>query len=76
LVLLDVVIPGSSSREVHDFAMAEHPRIALLYTSGYAPRGSHTRFVLEEGLPLLTKPYGPSSLLRRVRAILDEHSVR
>jgi signal transduction histidine kinase/CheY-like chemotaxis protein len=71
LLLLDVVLPGCSGREVHDAAVILRPNVTVLYTSGYSPRGIHTGFVLDEGLELLPKPYAPAELLRRVRCLLD-----
>ena len=71
LLLLDVILPGCSGKDVHDAAVAIRPDIRVLYTSGYSPRGIHTAFVLADGLELLPKPYSPQTLLRRLRATLD-----
>ncbi|MEE2663844.1 MAG: ATP-binding protein [Myxococcota bacterium] len=71
LLLLDVVLPGCSGRDVHEAALEIRPGVAALYTSGHSPRGIHTGFMLDEGLELLQKPYGPDALLRRVRSSLD-----
>ena len=43
----------------------------VLFSSGYAPDGVHTDFVLDEGMQLLQKPYGRDELLRRVRQVLE-----
>lgn len=72
LLLLDVILPGCSGKDVHDAAIAIRPDVRVLYTSGYSPRGIHTAFVLADGLELLPKPYSPETLLRRLRATLDK----
>ncbi|NOQ23653.1 MAG: PAS domain S-box protein [Candidatus Aegiribacteria sp.] len=72
LALLDVVMPGMSGREVHDVIMKTNPDIKVLFTSGYSQNCIHTRFVLDEGIQLIRKPYDPNTLLREVRDALDK----
>ena len=71
LVLLDVVMPKLSGKKVHDRVKEANPGICILFSSGYSPNAIHTRFVLEEELELLQKPYSSQTLLRRVREALD-----
>ena len=71
LVVLDVVMPGLSGRQVHDRIKKSHPGIRVLFSSGYSHNAIHTRFVLDEGLQLIQKPYSPDTLVRRVREVLD-----
>lgn len=72
LALLDVVMPGASGKDVYDAIRSINPDIRVLFTSGYSDNAIHTRFVLDEGLRLIRKPYDSDTLLREVRAVLDE----
>lgn len=48
----------------------------ILFCSGYDSETIHTRFILDEGLQLLPKPFDSEQLLRRVRTLLDAAAVR
>jgi len=72
LVLLDVVMPKRSGREVYDRIKAVCPDMPVLFCSGYAPESLHVNFILEHGINLLQKPYHTDELLREVRQQLDK----
>lgn len=72
LALLDVVMPEKSGQDVYRAIQETVPNIRVLFTSGYSANTIHTRFILDDGMMLLRKPYAPDVLLREVRAILDE----
>jgi len=72
LALLDVVMPKLGGREVMDHIQAHTSTIPFLFSSGYSENAVHTNFVIEEGLHLISKPYGKNELLRAVRKLLDE----
>jgi PAS domain S-box-containing protein len=72
LVILDVMMPGLSGREVMDVIRKQHPDVLFLFSSGYSESALHTDFVIQEGLRLIQKPYRTDDLLREVRTILDE----
>lgn len=76
LVLLDVVMPKLGGRVVYEDIKKQYPRLPFLFTSGYNPDGVHTGFILDEGIELLPKPFAPSELLRRLRALLDATQAR
>jgi len=76
LVLLDVVMPKRSGRQVRDEITKMNPDVAVLFTSGYSPNATHTRFVQDEGTHLIQKPYDPQSLLHKLREILDNAEER
>ncbi|MCK5064317.1 MAG: PAS domain S-box protein, partial [Candidatus Fermentibacteraceae bacterium] len=71
LAVLDVVMPGLGGRQVHDRIKEIHPHTRVLFSSGYSHNAIHTSFILDEGLQLIQKPYGPDALIRRVREVLD-----
>lgn len=72
LALIDIVMPGMNGKEVYNRIMEISPLTRTLFTSGYSSNAVHTRFVLDEGMQLISKPYDPDTLLRKVRAVLDE----
>lgn len=71
LVLLDVVMPKLSGRDACDRIREIDPDVCTLYTSGYSTDAIHTRFVLDEGVELIRKPYDMHVLLRKIREVLD-----
>jgi two-component system cell cycle sensor histidine kinase/response regulator CckA len=74
LLLTDVVMPGSSGREVAREIVSEHPEVRVMYMSGYTDDAIVQRGVLDPGLAYIQKPFTGDSLLRKVRQVLDtEH---
>jgi PAS domain S-box-containing protein len=71
MMLLDVIMPKLGGRELYERIRRSHPRIPVLFASGYSMDAIHTNFVLEEGLTLIQKPYLHADLLQRVRQKLD-----
>ena len=71
LAVLDVVMPKLGGREACEQMKAINPNLRVLYSSGYTANAVHPQFLLDEGLHLLQKPYGPDALLRKVRDVLD-----
>jgi PAS domain S-box-containing protein len=71
LLLLDVVMPALGGHAVFDRIRKAGSRTPILFSSGYAPDGVHTNFVLDEGTQYLQKPYTRDDLLRLVRQALD-----
>ena len=73
LVIIDIVMPGMSGRELAKLLKEEHPGIRVLFTSGYVEdRDVHG--ALDDGAGLLEKPFTATELLRRVREALDHQS--
>jgi two-component system cell cycle sensor histidine kinase/response regulator CckA len=71
LVVTDVVMHGMSGREVVEELRRRHPGLPALFVSGYPREIIAQRGVLDPGTEFLAKPFMPSALLERVRAILD-----
>jgi signal transduction histidine kinase/ActR/RegA family two-component response regulator len=73
LLLSDVVMPELGGRELAERILTMRPDIKLLFMSG------HTQDVIlkegiEAGTPFLQKPFAPSDLANKVRAVLDSHN--
>ncbi len=71
LVILDVIMPKKSGKEVYDVIRSIKPSAAVLFTSGYAAEIIHQKGIFETGLQFISKPLNPSDLLRKIREILD-----
>jgi DNA-binding response OmpR family regulator len=71
LVVTDVVMPGLDGRALADELRRHHPELRVLYVSGHAEEAIVKRGVLDPGIEFLAKPFTASSLLTRVRAVLD-----
>jgi len=74
LVLSDVVMPVMGGEEVMRHLVEIDPSVRILFSSGYVGEGIHTDFILNGGFELLSKPYGPDELLRKVRSALRSGS--
>ena len=71
LLVTDVVMPLMSGKQLATELLREHPNVRVLYVSGYTENTIVHRGVLEEGVELLAKPFSPTELRARVRALLD-----
>jgi PAS domain S-box-containing protein len=71
LLLSDLVMPGTSGRELAIQVEALRPDISILYMSGYTDDAVIRRGVLEAGMAFIQKPFGAEDLVRRVREVLD-----
>jgi len=71
LLLSDLVMPGTSGRELAVQVQALRPDIAILYMSGYTDDAVIRRGVLEAGMAFIQKPFGAEDLVRRVREVLE-----
>jgi len=69
-ILSDVVMPGTSGPQGVAMIRALHPRIRILYMSGYTDL-DHRHGALGPEDELLEKPFTADSLLRRIRMVLD-----
>ncbi len=71
LLITDVVMPGESGLELADRLQAEHPELHLLFISGYAEDSVLSNPLVDPLRNLLSKPFTPDQLLRKVREVLD-----
>lgn len=72
LVILDVIMPGKSGKEVGDEITRINPGLEILYISGYSADIIERRKILDGREHFISKPVSSSVLLKKVREMLDE----
>ena len=71
LLFTDVIMPGGiSATELAERARQRHPGIRVLFTSGYTEDAVIHNGRLDEGVNLLSKPYGRTELASALRGVL------
>ncbi|MGA3176582.1 MAG: PAS domain S-box protein [Candidatus Acidiferrum sp.] len=71
LLLTDVVMPGTSGRELASRVSPHRPGIRVLFMSGYTENVITSGGMLEKGLAFLQKPFSPAVLVEKVREVLN-----
>jgi CheY-like chemotaxis protein len=72
LLFTDVVMPHMSGKELADRVRALYPHTKILFTSAYTETAIVHQGVLDQGVTLLQKPFTPSALANKLRAVLDQ----
>ncbi len=72
LLLTDVVMPRTNAREVAQRICYLRPQTRVLWMSGYTDDTIVHRGMLEDGIDFLPKPFTPTSLVDKVREVLDK----
>ena len=74
LVVTDVIMPRMGGKVMAEWLKTTYPELKVLFTSGYTDDVIVHDGVLEPGVEFLAKPYTPVTLVRKVRAILDNQT--
>ena len=76
LLIVDMVLPGSSGRELAAQLAIHRPATKVLYISGTVDDAIGRHRVLAPGTEFLQKPFSLDHLVRKVRQVLDAPAVR
>jgi two-component system, cell cycle sensor histidine kinase and response regulator CckA len=71
LLLTDVVMPIMSGRELALKLLTFRPETQVIYMSGYTNDTIIHHGVLDPGINFIQKPFSKSSLMRKIRQVLD-----
>lgn len=71
LLLTDLVMPGMNGRALAQKMIATRPTIRVVYISGYTGSLSSLGELLDAGAMLVQKPFSRSTLLGKLREVLD-----
>jgi two-component system, cell cycle sensor histidine kinase and response regulator CckA len=75
LLLTDLVMPGGmTGKDLAEQLLREHPKLKVIYVSGYSAEVAGKDFPLEEGVNFLAKPVQAFKLAQTVRQNLDANS--
>ena len=72
IVLTDVFMPKKNGRELYESIRAVRSDIKTLFMSGYSDDIMLRRGMGDQGAYYLPKPVAPDTLLRKIRAVLDD----
>ncbi len=70
LLVTDVIMPQMNGRELAERLSTIRPDMKVLYISGYADDAIIRHGVLGFGIPMVSKPFSPDALARKVREVL------
>jgi DNA-binding response OmpR family regulator len=71
LLLVDMMLPDQSGRELVAQITIHRPAIKVLYISGTTDDAIDRHRVLAPGIEFLQKPFARDQLVRKVRKVLD-----
>ncbi|CAG0978870.1 two-component system, cell cycle sensor histidine kinase and response regulator CckA [Phycisphaerales bacterium] len=71
LLVTDVVMPEMSGVQLAEAVSRLHPRVSVIYMSGYTEETIVRHGVEAEGLAFIAKPFTIETMLRKVRSVLD-----
>jgi CheY-like chemotaxis protein len=71
ILILDVIMPKKSGKEVYDIVKNLKPDVKVLFTSGYTADIITRKGLLDEKLHFIAKPVSPRALLTKIREVLS-----
>ncbi len=71
LIMLDMIMPKKSGREVYDAIKRVKPDMKVIFVSGYTADRIDEDILVEKNVNFISKPVSPKYLLRKIRDVLD-----
>ena len=71
LIILDCIMPKKNGKEACQEIRLINPAVKAIFISGYAEDLISKEGLLEAGINFILKPLTPSTLLKKVREVLD-----
>ena len=71
LLITDVVMPEMNGQELAKNLLALHPKLRIIYMSGYSGNVIARHGVLDEGVNFIQKPFSMQDFAAKVREVLD-----
>ncbi|NVN91020.1 MAG: response regulator [Desulfuromonadales bacterium] len=72
LLIFDLIMPKMGGKEAYDQIKAIRSDVKVIIVSGYAPDIIRQKMLVDSSVELLYKPIVPHTLLKKVRAVLDQ----
>ena len=72
LLMLDMIMPKKSGKEVYDKIKQMRPDVKILFSSGYTADRIDKDSMLKGGFDFIMKPVSPKDLLKKIRELLDK----
>jgi two-component system, cell cycle sensor histidine kinase and response regulator CckA len=72
LLLTDVILPGSSGKELARQLRSRYPKMKTIFMSGYARTAALPGADREANVSFLSKPFSVAALMRKVEESLQE----
>ena len=72
LMLTDVILPGMNGKDLFSRVVEDHPRMKVLFMSGYTDDVIAHHGVLDEGVAFIQKPFASQALSIKLREVLDK----
>jgi signal transduction histidine kinase/ActR/RegA family two-component response regulator len=74
LLVTDLVMPRMRGADLAERLLLRHPKVKMLFISGYSDPAFLEHRLLAPGAPFLQKPFSADALIRKVREVLDSPS--
>ncbi|WP_047301506.1 PAS domain-containing protein [Pseudomonas fluorescens] len=72
LLITDVGLPGMNGRQLAEIARQHHPKLKVLFMTGYAQKAAERQGFLEDGMDMVAKPFSIELLASKIRTMISE----
>ena len=65
-------MPKKNGKEIFEEIKKIRPEMKVIFISGYSADIIHKKFMIQEGVDFITKPFMKNDLLQKVRNVIDK----